>query len=741
MDLTDHPHPEEHAHEHGAATKTPLRAWLRPAILAGLGLYFNYNLASGNLTNYINVRFAWLSYLAAMLFLLLAAVTAYDLFNARRQGGQHTHDHGLSWAGLAIVAIPLVLGTFIPSRPLGANAVEGDLASGIAAIGSTTAFTSDPLTWNVLDWLRAINSSDDLSGFNGQQADVVGFVYRAESFPPTTFMVARFVISCCAADASAIGLPRCLERRARSAGGCLGARARRLRAGRVRRQFSAYPSCRNSRDRSRAGTSLPVPMSEQFPKAPNRQPDLPIQPRFSRFDRTVFGAVLALILAILVVVLLGDHVGVQLLRSSPAGVARSTSPITIQFSETMNRLTVEERLRLEPTVEGTFAWNGATMIFRPVEALLPGQEYTVILAAGAESDGGRRVLAEHRYTFTVRRPEVAYLAPADAAPQNIWIVDPAAPQHPRQVTFSVTGIYNFDISPDGAQIAFAEHRSDTGTIDLKLLDLESGAVRLLVDCPESDCTSPVWSPDGNLIAYERVEINDPFASAGVGQTRVWLIDLRTDPPTTRPLSSDSQAIGYAPTWSPDGSRVAVFDSSSQGIMIYTLDQDSAAFIPSRHGTVGEFSPDGTRLLFPDVILHEGQGARTHLQIADLETQRFTDLTDPDEPIDDERGVWRPDGQAIAVARRYLDDRYTQGRQIYLIDVNGGNAEPLVVDPDYYHGFFAWAPAGRQLVIQRFPQASSQEQAAEMRPEIWVFEVASGGLVKVAENAFHPRWVP
>lgn len=207
MDLTDHPHPEEHAHEHGAATKPPLRAWLRPAILAGLGLYFNYNLASGNLTNYINVRFAWLSYLAAMLFLLLAAVTAYDLINARRQGRQHTHDHALSWAGLAVVAIPLVLGTFIPSRPLGANAVEGDLASGIAAIGSTTAFTSDPLTWNVLDWLRAINSSDDLSGFNGQQVDVVGFVYRAETFPPTTFMVARFVISCCAADASAIGLP------------------------------------------------------------------------------------------------------------------------------------------------------------------------------------------------------------------------------------------------------------------------------------------------------------------------------------------------------------------------------------------------------------------------------------------------------------------------------------------------------------------------------------------------------
>lgn len=483
-------------------------------------------------------------------------------------------------------------------------------------------------------------------------------------------------------------------------------------------------------------------MSEHLsPRSQSGSPALPRHPQFSRFDRIVLGTVLALILAILVVVLLGDHVGVQLLRSGPADVARSTGPITIQFSETMNRPTVEERLRLEPPVEGAFAWNGATVIFRPAEALLPGQEYTVILAAGAESDSGRRVLAEHRYTFTVRRPEVAYLVPADATPQNIWIVDPADPASARQVTFSETGVYDFGVSPDGTQIAFAEYRGDTGTIDLKLLDLESGAVTLLVDCPASDCTTPTWSPNGDLIAYERVEVNDPFASAGVGQTRVWLIDLRPDPPTTRPLFSNSQAIGYAPTWSPDGSRVAVFDSSSQGIMIYDLSQDSAAFIPSRHGSVGAFSPDGTRLLFPDVILREGQGARTHLQIANLETQRFTDLTDPDEPIDDERGVWRPDGQAIAVARRYLDDRYTQGRQLYLIDADDGSAEPLVVDPAYYHGFFAWDPAGRQLVIQRFPQAAPQERAAEIRPEIWVFEVESGGLIKVADNAFHPRWVP
>ena len=39
--------------------------------MIGLGMYFVYNIASGNIPNYVNARFAWLSYVAAALFLLI----------------------------------------------------------------------------------------------------------------------------------------------------------------------------------------------------------------------------------------------------------------------------------------------------------------------------------------------------------------------------------------------------------------------------------------------------------------------------------------------------------------------------------------------------------------------------------------------------------------------------------------------------------------------------------------------
>jgi putative membrane protein len=59
---------------------------------------------------------------------------------------------------------------------------------------------------NILDWLRAFGAADDPSAFAGQEATVVGFVYRDESFDAQQFMVSRFVVSCCVADATVLGL-------------------------------------------------------------------------------------------------------------------------------------------------------------------------------------------------------------------------------------------------------------------------------------------------------------------------------------------------------------------------------------------------------------------------------------------------------------------------------------------------------------------------------------------------------
>lgn len=467
---------------------------------------------------------------------------------------------------------------------------------------------------------------------------------------------------------------------------------------------------------------------------------------------------------ILLTILLGDRVGVTVERVTPLGTARSTSRITIQFSENMNRDSVPERLRVAQIrpeaastgdtlsddnmlarLQGTVHWNGKTLTFTPSEVFQPGATYRISLEPGATSDTGRQVLSEYRFSFTVSRPRVAFLSPASGAPLNIWLADPANPANAQQVTFSPSGVFDFGVSPDGSQIAFAERNSDTGTSDIKLLDLETGGIQQLTNCLDADCTTPVWRPDGQVIAYERVDFNSDMQNISNSPTRIWLIDLSTIPATTRPLFEDTQILGYGLQWSRDGSRATLFDISSQGILLHDFEAGSTVVIPSRYGSTGALSPDGTRIVFPEVILSETGEARSFLQMANADTQELTPLSHPDEPVDDDAAAWSPDGETLVISRRYMDDRFTRGRQLYRFDLADNSVEPLVVDPVYANGFFSFDPTGTQLVIQRFPELTASGTRGEVNtagtPEIWTYDLNTQELTQVATDSFFPRWVP
>lgn len=465
--------------------------------------------------------------------------------------------------------------------------------------------------------------------------------------------------------------------------------------------------------------------------------------KLTNFDRTVLAIMAVLVLAIVTVIVLGDNVGVRIVRTAPEDEASSTSPIAIQFSEVMDWDSVAEHLRLEPDVAGDLTWTGMTARFQPGDPLTPGETYTVVLDSGAESRSGRRVLDDVTFDFRVRTPRVAYLAPSDAVPQNVWIADPAVPDSAEQVTNSPSGVVNFDISPDGRLVAFAERNPETGTSDIKLLDLETGALRQLTNCVDADCNTPVFRPDGQMIAYHRIDLNSDLDNVGVSPTRVWLIDLTANPATTRPLFDDRQILSYAPQWSADGNIITVFDNASRGILIYDFANDDIAIIPSRNGgSEVALSPDGQRVVFPRLIFDEAGGARASLQIAEMDTGLIRDLSDPSAPIDDSQTAWNPDNRHLVIARRYVDERYTRTRQLYLMDVDTGDVDELVFDERYYNGWFSWDPQGTHLVIQRFPELTEAgETNPNGRPEIWTLDAASGDLTQVAVNAYHPRWVP
>jgi putative membrane protein len=167
---------------------------------------------------YINERFFSLVLLGAIGFFLLAAVTIMSISKKGHDHGNEDHDHhhdhahpsGNPWV-LVITAIPLLLGILVPSKPLDASVIESRGVSNEALISSAGNNSGLELSTpadqrTILDWIRSFNYSEDPTEFWGETADVIGFVYQDPRLAPNQFLISRLAITCCVADAFAIGM-------------------------------------------------------------------------------------------------------------------------------------------------------------------------------------------------------------------------------------------------------------------------------------------------------------------------------------------------------------------------------------------------------------------------------------------------------------------------------------------------------------------------------------------------------
>lgn len=181
---------------------------LKTAIFLAIGVFLYTRISSGVITFYINERFVTLTLLAAVGVMVVGA--SYWLRPSHDHAHDHNHDHNLTWVGLFIVALPLILGWLVPPRPLGAGAI-GNREIGLGTLSSVAAPTGNENMGlvagekNIMDWLNDFQHQD-VSAFVGQEAHVIGFVYRDDRFTANTFMIGRFVLSCCVADAAPVGL-------------------------------------------------------------------------------------------------------------------------------------------------------------------------------------------------------------------------------------------------------------------------------------------------------------------------------------------------------------------------------------------------------------------------------------------------------------------------------------------------------------------------------------------------------
>lgn len=203
---------------------------IKALLLLALALFLYTRLASGTLFFYINQRFMAYTMIAivGLVFVALSYRPAgrrqtshphehddehdHDHDHEHEHEHDHGHNHRLTWAGVALVLLPIVLGVVVPPQPLGAAAI-GNREVNVTSTGSAlpaavrAAAAKDAADKNQLDWLNTFaGSAHPAEDFAGQPVDVVGFVFRDERFDANQFMVTRFVVSCCVADANVAGM-------------------------------------------------------------------------------------------------------------------------------------------------------------------------------------------------------------------------------------------------------------------------------------------------------------------------------------------------------------------------------------------------------------------------------------------------------------------------------------------------------------------------------------------------------
>lgn len=110
-----------------------------------------------------------------------------------------------------LLCLVILLGVILPSGQISSATADQRIGNfnsvNLNYQGQTiNNFNSDTTNYDIGDWIISLSYNPELSDYVGKSVEVTGFVFHPGNLPEKTFLVSRFVIRCCAADATPVGL-------------------------------------------------------------------------------------------------------------------------------------------------------------------------------------------------------------------------------------------------------------------------------------------------------------------------------------------------------------------------------------------------------------------------------------------------------------------------------------------------------------------------------------------------------
>lgn len=248
------------------------------------------------------------------------------------------------------------------------------------------------------------------------------------------------------------------------------------------------------------------------------------------------------------------------------------------------------------------------------------------------------------------------------------------------VTAGSTATTSFDVSCDPAlfdRIVF--HRDDgAGDGDLVVVALDGAGLTAIRGGDGFDLF-PSLSPDGTRVAFQDRSGADSEIAL-----------LSVDGSGFVQLTDNDVFDGSTPSWSPDGSRLAFSSYRDGDSEIYAMDADGSSVVQLTDNDVFDagpaWSPDGQEIAFVSDL----SGTRD-IHVVDAGGGAPTRLTD--DASSERSPAWSPDGTRIAFER---------GGDLYVMDADGTDVQPLAAVPGSSDQGPAWSPDGSRLVFTSDP---------------------------------------
>jgi len=408
----------------------------------------------------------------------------------------------------------------------------------------------------------------------------------------------------------------------------------------------------------------------------------------------------------------------------------SFAAIEIRFSVPMGSDCTATHFSVEPAVEGALAIQGDTLRFSPRDPWPSGVTVRASIQPGACSERGLPLLAGRTWSFAPSLVRIAYIPTGESGGRLMVVAIDGGDAV--ELAQSPSPIQNFDVSPRG-DFAVLSTGLTNGPGKLWITPLDGQSAELLLDCGADSCRDPAVSPDSTLVAYVRERVATDTAHAPF----VELLTIAGG--RVRMVSPAGHAAGN-PIWSAQG-WLSYYDETRLVTVVDDLAGGQTA-VPNIAGTSWAWLPDGSGVIFPEILIEDESESETtsprifsHLIRVDLKTNERKDLSGTD-LLEDGSPAVSPDGRWLAFSRNFFDNRWTPGRQLWIMDLEDFSVRQITRTPDYSHTSIHWSRDGLRIVFMLF-----HETVPDDPPEIWCLNADGSDPRRLAVGGFLPQWLP